>query len=87
MGEVLVTFKVMPSEPGADLSAIENAVKDIKIARINKIEREPVAFGIVALKPSFVVEDAEGGAEEIEGRIKKIPGVGSAEVVDVTRLL
>lgn len=87
MGEVLVTFKVMPSEPSVDLSAIEKAVRKIKVARINKIEKEPIAFGLVALKPSFVVEDAEGGAEKLEGLIKKIPNVGSAEVIEVTRLL
>lgn len=87
MAEVLITFKIMPAEADANIDSIENAIKRMKAARLNKIEKEPIAFGLVALKPSFIANDEGGAADEIEKELKEIEGVGSAEVIGVTRLL
>lgn len=87
MAEVLITFKVMPSEADADIEAIIEGIKSIEAAKLNSLEKVPIAFGLVSLNPSFVAADDEGGADKIEKEIKRIPGVGSAEVVEVTRLL
>ncbi len=87
MAEVLVTFKVMPEEADTDIDALIQGIKGIKAAKLNGIEKVPIAFGLVSLTASFIAEDEEGGAEKVEEEIKEIPGVGSAEVVEVTRLL
>lgn len=87
MAEVLVTIKVMPLDADTDPEAITQEIKKLKTARLDRVEKVPIAFGLVSLNASFVVEDAEGGADAIEKEVRALPGVGSAEVVEVTRLL
>lgn len=87
MAEVLVTFKVLPAEAGLDIEELSNRIKDLKIAGLKSVEKEPIAFGLIALKPSFVTKDAEGVADEIEAALKGIDGVGEVEVIAVSRLL
>lgn len=87
MAEVLITFKIMPTEADTNMDSVQDAIKRIKTARLSKIEKEPVAFGLVALKPSFIANDESGVADELEKELKEIAGVGSAEVIEVTRLL
>jgi elongation factor 1-beta len=87
MAEVLVTFKIMPEDADTNMDGIVKKIKELKDVRLNNIEREPIAFGLVALKPSFIAADAEGVADKIEDALKKIEGVGGAEVIEVTRLL
>lgn len=84
MGKVMVTFKVMPESLDIDINKISKDISEIKEWRINKIEKKPIAFGLVALNASFVIDDAGGIVEKIEERIKGIEGVKSAEVIDVT---
>ncbi|MDP6459461.1 MAG: elongation factor 1-beta [Candidatus Hydrothermarchaeota archaeon] len=87
MADVLITFKVMPEEADTDIDTLIRDIRGIKAVKLNGLEKVPIAFGLVSLTSSFVTEDEDGGAEKIEAEIKKIPGVGSAEVVEVTRLL
>ncbi|MFQ6105854.1 MAG: elongation factor 1-beta [Candidatus Hydrothermarchaeaceae archaeon] len=87
MAEVLITLKIMPDDASVNIEAIMKSIKRIDVARLNKIEEEPVAFGIVALKTSFVARDEGGAAEKIENSLKNIDGIGSVEVVETTRLL
>ena len=83
---VLITFRVMPKEVDTDISMLSNDIKSLK-ARLNNLEKEPIAFGLVALKPSFIVKDASGAVEEIENKLKAIEGVGGVEVIEVSKLL
>ncbi len=87
MAEVLVTIKVMPAEASSDPDSIIQEIKKVKSAKLDRVEKVPIAFGLVSISASFVVEDAEGGASAVEKEVKALPGVGSAEVVEVTRLL
>ncbi|MEK6977239.1 MAG: elongation factor 1-beta [Candidatus Hydrothermarchaeota archaeon] len=87
MAEVLVTLKVMPEDAGTDLGSMESEIKKLREARFNGVEKEPIAFGLVALKPSFVMDDAEGATEKLEEALRQVKGVGGVEVVQVTRLL
>ena len=87
MAEVLVTVKIMPESPDVDLDALSSLISEVEGGRLNKVEREPIAFGLVALNASYVVEDAEGGTDNLENAIREIDNVNSAEVVKVTRLL
>lgn len=87
MAEVLVTLKVMPEDAGTNLASMESEIKKLREARFNGVEKEPIAFGLVALKPSFVMDDAEGATEKLEEALRHVKGVGGVEVVQVTRLL
>mgnify|MGYP003729028257 CR=1 FL=1 len=82
MGNVAVTIRVMPENTEVDLEALAKEIG--KIAQVTSISREPVAFGLEALKVVAVVPDAAGGTEPLEKSIEGLPGVGSVHVVGVT---
>ncbi len=85
MAEVIVGFKVMPKEVTIDLDKLEN---DVKLA-INpeRIERQPIAFGLVALIVTKFIPDAAGELEKTENKIRSIENVGEVEVIGMTRSL
>ena len=87
MAEVLVTVKIMPVSPEVDMDSLSNRIGEISGGRLNNVEREPIAFGLVALNASYVIEDTEGGTDNLENAIKDMNDVQSVEVVEVTRLL
>ena len=81
----------MPESPEVDLSKLENEVK-AKIKAFSesedmKIEQEPIAFGLKALKIMFVMDESRGSTDALEEQIKTIPGVNSVETVDVRRAI
>lgn len=81
--QVIMTFKVMPNSPDVDLSKVESEIKGG--LKVSSIEREPVAFGLNALKVVVLVDEKEGAADEAENKISGIEGVGGVEVLSVTR--
>ncbi len=84
MGEVLVVYRIMPESVETNLDEIIEKLKEIN--GFKDCEKEPIAFGLVAIKASFVVADEEGGTEEIEKKIKNIEGIGEIDVIDIKRL-
>lgn len=89
MGDVVATIKLMPESPEIDLEKVkEEIIKTIpEGAEFHKIEEEPIAFGLVALKVMVVVGDEEGGTEKVEENFSKVDGISSVEVEDVRRLM
>lgn len=80
MGNVAVTFKIMPESPDADLEKIKKEIgKKIEV-KDSKIE--PLAFGLSALRILIVVPDKELG--DIEGKIRSVEGVSEVEVESST---
>ncbi len=86
MAEVLVLFRVMPEDVETDLDDVVERMKGIKFGKFQGAEREPIAFGLVALKPTFVVPDEAGATDKLEEAVKKIEGVGEVEVIAASRL-
>lgn len=84
MGQVAVTFKVMPESPEVPVSQLKKEIKDRVDAQ--DIKEEPIGFGLVALKVLVVLPDAAGGTDTIEKELSKIKGVASVETEDVTLL-
>jgi elongation factor 1-beta len=82
MGQVAVVIKIMPE----DMGKFEELKKDALTLKPYKMEEQPVAFGIVALSLTFVVEDGAGGADLLEERAGKLPNVSNVEVVSMDRL-
>ena len=85
MAEVILGLKVMPKAVDIDLDKLEEEIK----SKINpeRIQRQPVAFGLVALLITKVVEDKEGESDRIENLLKSIENVGEVEVTGLTRSL
>ena len=74
MGEVVATIKLMPESPEMDLAKvkaeIESSIPDN--TELHSIEEDPIAFGLVALNVMVIVDDAEGGTEQVEENFSKI---------------
>ena len=91
MASIIITLKIMPADPEVNLSRVEQkAIEEIKnFAGKTEIKRElePVAFGLNALKITFVMDENIGSTDELEEKISRIEGVNSVEVVDVRRAI
>ncbi len=88
MAKVIITLQIMPESPQTDLEAIrtqtEEAVKNFG-GEVGKVEQEPVAFGLKALKIFFIMDEQKGSTEELEKKIADFQGVASVEITDVRR--
>lgn len=82
MGEVVITFKIMPEDSDVDLGKLKEEIE--KIIKIQDYKIEPLAFGLKVLKVLIVSEDS--GTEEIEKILKSVKGVGEVEVESSTLL-
>lgn len=90
MGTAIITIKIMPKSPDIDLNNITEQAKAIiaeKGGEVGKEEIEPIAFGLKALKLTYVIDEALGGTDATEEALVGLEGVQSAEVVDVRRAL
>ncbi len=86
MGEVMVVLKVFPSEPGKE-GEVERALKGLKTGEVAEIKKEPIAFGLFALKVGVVLANRkEGEMSSLEKEVKGIPGVNEVEVETTTLL-
>jgi len=85
MGNVIVSFKVMPKDADSNIEQI--ALKIKKAIDPEKIYKEEVGFGIVALHVTKIIPDAEGVLQQAEDKLRAIQDVGEVEVVEITRSL
>ena len=88
MGEVAAILKVMPENPEVNLDDLKESIKNaVSEEAFERIEEEPIGFGLVALNVTIVVDDGEGGTEPAEKAIAEIEDVQTVEVTDVRRLM
>lgn len=91
MANAIVTFKIMPEDPEVDLKKVEHsalkAIEHYAGKGDTKVEIEPIAFGLKALKITFIVDEKKGGPEPLEKELEKIEGVNSCETIDVRRAI
>jgi elongation factor 1-beta len=85
-----VTVKVMPEGTEIDLEALktkgQEAIKNIygEVGEIRIVE-EPIAFGLRALKFTFII-DEDKGSDVIQDKFSEMEEVASAQVVEFVRL-
>ena len=86
MGDVLVTYKIMPSGVDVDLEKMKKEVEEKLngIAKINNFSEEPIAFGLKALIVRVIVKDEGGITEKIEGILQDIENVQGVVEGEVT---
>jgi translation elongation factor aEF-1 beta len=85
MAEVLVALRVMPKSVDVDLNILEKKIKESVLP--DRIEKTPIAFGIVAFNVMKFVPDDAKALEDIESKLKTIDEVGEVEVIEVMRSL
>jgi elongation factor 1-beta len=85
LGEVGIVYKVMPDGPEIDLEQLKEAITNTipDSAKLNRIDEKPIAFGLKALEVQVIINDREGGAEELEKALGEINNVQSVEVVQL----
>ena len=88
MGKVAAKIKVMPNSPDIDLDELQERLESALAdgAKINGVEREEVAFGLVALYPTVIVPDGSGGTEAVEETFSAVDEVESVSVENVGRI-
>ena len=91
MAKAVVTLKIMPENPEQNLDKIQHEVEH-KIKHFagdteRRFSREPVAFGLVAIKVMFVYDEAKGDLEPLEKQIETLDGVQNVEVFDLRRTI
>ncbi len=84
MGNVAITFRVMPEDATTDVASLKDHVRRTLGPSLRGIQEKDVAFGLRAILALAVVEDAAGVSEQLELALAAIPGVGSVEAIDVT---
>lgn len=87
--KVLALVKVYPSDVNIDLEELVKKIKEKLPAdhEITRYEKEPIAFGLHALRLYIVLpEESEGGTSRLEDAIRGIKGVEEVEVEAVHRL-
>ncbi|MCK5390485.1 MAG: elongation factor 1-beta, partial [Candidatus Thorarchaeota archaeon] len=50
------------------------------------IERQPVAFGLIAIRMNLIRDESLGGTDDLEEAISAVEGVAQVEVEMVSRM-
>lgn len=85
MADVIVGFKVLPKSVEVNLDKLEEEIK--AAIKPQKITREPIAFGLVAIQIVKIIPDAGGELDAIEKKLRAIEDVGDVEVTGMSRSL
>ena len=87
MGMVVMTYKINPDSDveDVDAEAIATTITSMadEIYNIQSVEVKPLAFGLKFVQVHVVMNDREGLADALEGRMSEIHGVGEIEVLSM----
>ena len=84
MGDVILVIRVLPDS----VENIEKVKAGLEALEPNRLEEEPIAFGMKAFKFTKIIPDEGGNVqEELENKISSIEGVSEQEVLMASRSL
>ena len=85
MGEVGLQYRILPEGLEIDLDVLLASIKKALPAgaSLRASEQKPVAYGLKALHVLIVMDDKKGGSEVVEEALAKVPGVQSAEMIEI----
>jgi elongation factor 1-beta len=83
MGEVICVYRIMPDSPESH----ERVRKQLESMEPNRLEEEPVAFGLNALIFTKIIPDEPGALEKLENMLNEVEGAGSVENVRTSRAM
>ncbi|MFP4142304.1 MAG: elongation factor 1-beta [Thermoplasmata archaeon] len=86
MGDVMLTYKIMPEGTETDLEKIKEEIKSIveEHGKFKDSNEENVAFGLKAIIAKFVIPDEGGIVDKIEEKLENIEEVQSVKSEDIT---
>jgi elongation factor 1-beta len=89
MGQVALTFRILPESPEVDLGELVDTINYSLPtgSRWNNHETKPFAFWLKAIMAQIIVEDDEGGPDQVQDALQGIENVQGVELVDMGRLL
>ena len=86
MGNALVIFKIFVEDPEQIESVVER-LKAVSEGECKEVKREPIGFGVEAIKAGFVIPDkVDGAMDKLEAAVKGVEGINEVEVEGVTLL-
>lgn len=87
MASIIVRTKILPEDISIEPDELLKRIKEStsKVAKIKAHTVEPIAFGLNALIIDFMIEDAEGGTDPLEESLSSVAGIGSTEILGVSR--
>ena len=65
----------------------ESIKKTLESMEPNRLEEEPIAFGLISLKFTKIIPDKPGTLENLEKELNEIKGVGSVENIMTSRAM
>lgn len=84
MGDVIVTYRIMPEGTEVSMEKLQDAVKKVgKGAKRLEVVEQPFAFGLKVLIVKLIVADGSGLTDTIEEQLGKLPGVSSVECLEL----
>ena len=84
MGDVICVFRIMPDGP----ESFDSVKSQLQSLEPDRLEEEPIAFGLKALKFTKIIPDeVEGAMEGLEEKLNAIEHAQSVETVMVSRSL
>ncbi|WP_297519458.1 elongation factor 1-beta [Thermococcus sp.] len=86
---MVAEIKVMPTDPEINLDELEAKLREALPEKFGlaKVEREPIAFGLVALKFYVLAKDEEGyDLDQVIEAFEKVENVESVSVGTVSRI-
>ena len=88
MARVVMTMKIMPDGVEIDLDDLLEKIKSSipEGTDVGAIERQPVAFGLIAIRMNLVRDESLGGTDDLEKAISAVEGVAQVEVEMVSRM-
>ncbi len=89
MGEVAITYRIMPDGPEVDIDSIVETIRagGPEWAKVNDVQIKPIAFGLKAIEALIVMGDKSGNnPDDVEKFLAGIPGVQNVETVNMTLL-
>ncbi len=87
---MVATLRILPESVETNLDDLEKAVRKLVPSHMElyKSEREPIAFGLEALRIMVLTtDDDKGDITPLEESIRGLEAVSEVEVVDVRRTL
>ena len=84
MGKVVAQIKVLPSSTEVNLEELKKKIEEE--IKPEKIEEEPIAFGLVAVRIFKIIEDNAKFLDEIEEKLKSFEEVSQVEVEQLSRI-
>lgn len=90
MFNMVATLRILPESVETNLDDLEKAVRKLVPSHMElyQSEREPIAFGLEALRIMVLTtDDDKGDTTPLEESIRALDAVSEVEVVDVRRTL